>query len=121
MSGITAKLFDFFINLQTVIVFGGLAYLLYATDTLANPFTSESVAAWIVAFFFFILYVGFVGQFVVANHTRELTEQQVELLLPFANVWVVQKEFLRLSVQQPAHEPFTVVCIELWDSQSGHI
>ena len=80
MSGITAKLFAFFINLQTVIVFGGLAYFLYATDTLANPITGGSVAAWIVAFIFFILYIGFVGQFVVANHTRELTEQQVKLL-----------------------------------------
>jgi hypothetical protein len=80
MNGFVAKVFGFLLGLLSIVVLGGLAIIFFSGEVVPDPFGKGSQEAWIWAIVLFLIYVLVVGSLSVLVHTRELLEEQTELL-----------------------------------------
>ena len=80
MNGFIAKVFGVLLSILSLLVLFGSVFVLTSGETLRNPINGEPTFAWVAVLVFFLIYVVIVGALSVAIHTRELAEQQVDLL-----------------------------------------
>jgi len=80
MNGFVAKVFGFLLGLLSIVVLAGLGFVFFSGEVIPDPFGKGSQEAWIWAIVLFLIYVLVVGSLSVLVHTRELLEEQTELL-----------------------------------------
>ena len=78
MNGFVAKVFGFLLGLLSIVVLAGLGFVFFSGEVIPDPFGIGS--PWVWAIVLFLIYVLIVGFLSVLVHTRELLEEQTELL-----------------------------------------
>jgi len=80
MNGLVAKFFGFLLSLLSLVVLFGLGFVFFSGEIVPDPFGGQSQQTWVWAIVLFLVYVLVVGSLSVLVHTRELVEEQTELL-----------------------------------------